>query len=299
MKMAIIYGEISTTHQLIIERAKDIFDSVLAAPVSGLKFVHGEQEGSKIYYKGTDLTEYDAVYFRTGDEDKMFSEHIAEIMNQNNAVTQCEDDSFAYESNKFYSMKILGENGLEVPDSYYTISPETAVQAAQKIGYPVIMKTIGGAGGQGVMRASSESELKPVMDTMKAFHQDICLQDYKEHEGTDNRILVIGNHTTGYQRSSSDQDEWRSNIAEGGKRKKTEITEEIKETALMAARSTGFDICGCDIIQTEDGKTHILEVNGAPGLNEEINKILGEDVILKIVERLHERALKKQRETPK
>jgi ribosomal protein S6--L-glutamate ligase len=225
----------------------------------------------------------------------MFSEHIAEVMNESGVVTQCENDSFAYEANKFYSVKMLAENGVEVPDSYYTISPNTAVEAAQKIGYPVIMKTIGGAGGQGVMRASSESELKPVMDTMQAFKQDICLQDYKEHNGTDNRILVIGDHTVGYQRSSSGEDEWRSNISEGGTRKKADITPEIEEAAIKAARATGFDICGCDIIDTEEG-VHILEVNGAPGLNEEINDVVEEDVILEIVERLHERAMEKQRE---
>jgi RimK family alpha-L-glutamate ligase len=294
MKMAIIYGDISTTHQLIIERAEDLFDSVLAAPVSGVKFVHGE-DGSKIFYKGTDLTEFDAAYFRTGDEDKMFSEHIAEIMNEAGAVTQCENDSFSYEANKFYSMKVLAENGVNVPESFYTISPQTAVEAAQKLGYPVIMKTIGGAGGQGVMRASSESELKPVMDTMKAFEQDICLQEYKEHNGTDNRILVIGDHTVGYQRSSSGEEEWRSNISEGGTRKKAEITPEIEQAALAAARSTGFDICGCDIVDTEEG-VYVLEVNGAPGLNEQINEVVEEDVILEIVERLHDRAMRKQKE---
>lgn len=292
--MAIIYGDISTTHDLIIERAEDMFDSVLAVPVNGIKFVHSE-EGSKVYYRGTDLTEFDAVYFRTGDGDKMFSEHIAEVMNQAGVVTQCEDDSFAYESNKFYSMKILAESGVKVPDSFYTVSPQTAVKSAEKLGYPVIMKTIGGAGGQGVMRASSESELKPVMDTMKAFEQDICLQEYEEHDGTDNRVLVIGDHTVGYQRSSSGNEEWRSNISEGGTRKKAEITEKLRETALLSAGATGFDIAGIDIIQTEDGP-EVLEVNGAPGLNEQINETVEEDVILRIVERLHNKAMQKQTE---
>ena len=41
MKLAVVYGEISTRHQQIMERAEDIFDSVLAVPVDGLKFVHG------------------------------------------------------------------------------------------------------------------------------------------------------------------------------------------------------------------------------------------------------------------
>ncbi len=291
MKMAIIYGEISTTHQLIIERAEEIFDSVLAAPVDGLRFFHSE-EGSRVMYKDTDLTGFDAVYIRTGDEDKLFSEHLAEILNDSGVVTQAENDTHSYEANKFYSMKMLAENGVEVPDSVYTLSPEAAVEAAEKLGYPVIMKTIGGGGGQGVMRATSENELKPVMDTMKVLEQDICLQEYKEHSGTDNRVIVIGEDVYSYQRSSSG-DEWRSNLGSGGERKEGELTEEMKEAALKAAAALGFDICGCDIIDAEDG-IYVLEVNGAFGLSEEINEILGEDIILRIVELLHEKAIEKR-----
>lgn len=292
MKMGIIYGDISTKHQLIIERAEDVFDSVLAAPIEGVKFVHGEDESS-VYYKGTDLTDFDAVYIRTGDADKMFSEHLSEILNNNDVITQADDDTYAYEANKFYSMKILAENGVKVPDSVYTLSPDTAVAAAKELGYPVIMKTIGGAGGEGVMRASSESELKPVMDTMKAFEQDICLQEYQEHSGTDNRVIVIGDYITAYSRSSSDEDEWRSNISGGGERLETEVTEEMEKAAMTAARSVGFDICGCDVIETEENVS-ILEVNGSFGLGEKINEIIGEDIILRLVERMHKKAMEKE-----
>lgn len=291
--MGIIYGDISTTHQLIIERAQEIFDSVLAAPVDGLKFVHGEDE-SKVIYKGTDLTEFDAVYIRTGDKDKMFSEHVAEMLNEADVVTQAENDTYAYEANKFYSMKILAENGVNVPNSVYTLSPDAAVEAAENLGYPVIMKTIGGGGGQGVMRATSENELKPVMDTMKVLEQDICLQEYKEHSGTDNRVIVIGDDIYAYRRSSSG-DEWRSNISEGGERLEADLTEEMEEAAFKAARCTGFDICGCDVINSEEG-TSVLEVNGAFGLSEEVNELIGEDIILRIVELLHEKAIQKKEE---
>ena len=72
LKLAIIYGEISTKHQLIMQRAEGVFDSVLAAPVDGLKMVHNGN-GHEVVYKGTDLTEFDAVYIRTDDADKAFS----------------------------------------------------------------------------------------------------------------------------------------------------------------------------------------------------------------------------------
>ncbi|MFB6158382.1 MAG: RimK family alpha-L-glutamate ligase [Candidatus Nanohalobium sp.] len=288
MKFAIIYGDVSTTHRLIIEEAEEIFDSVLAAPVEGLKFVHSS-EGSKVLYKDTDLTEFDAVYVRTNDQDALFSEHLVEVLNEAGVVTQAEDESFAYSNNKFYSMKILSENNVNVPDSFYTISPETAVDAAERLGYPIIMKTIGGAGGQGVMRAGSENELKPVMDTMKAFEQDICLQEYQEHGGTDTRAIVIGDEIFAYRRSSSG-DEWRSNVAEGGERKEADPTPEMEEAALTAARASGFDICGVDVIQTDE-EVYILELNSAFGLYKAINETVGENVILRLVERMHERAM--------
>jgi len=293
MKLAIIYGDVSTTHQLIIEEAKELFDSVLAVPVEGLKLIHSE-EGSQVLYKDTDLTEFDAAYVRTNDEDALFSEHLVEILNKSGVVTQSEDESFTYSNNKFYSMKILGENNVNVPDSVYTISPETAVDAAENLGYPVIMKTIEGAGGQGVMRASSENELKPVMDTMKTFHQDICLQEYQEHGGTDTRIIVIGEDIYAYQRSSNG-DEWRSNVSEGGERKETEPTEEMKEAGLKAVKASGFDICGVDVIETEEG-VYVLELNSAFGLYKAINETVGENVILRLVERMHERAMTEEKQ---
>ncbi len=288
MKLAIVYGEVSTRHQLIMERAEEIFDTVLAAPIDGLKFVHGEDQ--KVMYKDADLTEFDAVYIRTADNDMMFSEHLVEVLNEEDVVTQADNDTYAYESNKFYSMKILAENGVDVPDSVYTLSPEVAVEAARELGYPVIMKTVKGGGGEGVMRASSENELKPVMDTMKSFHQEICLQEFREHEGTDIRVLKIGDYIGGYSRSSSGN-EWRSNLASGGERKKADLNEDMREAAERAAGAVGFDMCGCDIIDPED--PHILEVNGSFGIHGEINELMGEDIILLMVERLHQRAMKK------
>ncbi|MFB6199310.1 MAG: RimK family alpha-L-glutamate ligase, partial [Candidatus Nanohaloarchaea archaeon] len=170
---------------------------------------------------------------------------------------------------------------------------EVAVEAAEKLGYPVIMKTVQGGGGQGVMRATSEKELKPVMDTMKSFEQEICLQEYKEHEGTDNRVIIIGDYVTAYQRCSKG-DDWRSNISEGGKRQKADLNQEIKQLARKSGRALGFDICGTDIINIDEGN-FVLEVNGSFGISEEMNQLVGEDVILRMVERLHDRAMDKKK----
>lgn len=291
MKLAIIYGEVSTKHQLIMDRAEDIFDSVLAVPIDGIKMAHGEDD--KILYKSTDLTEFDAVYIRTDDRDMMFGEHLVEVLNENGVITQAENDTYSYESNKFYSMKILAENGVKVPDSVYTLSPEVAVDTAEELGYPVIMKTVKGVGGEGVMRATSENELKPVMDTMKSFEQEICLQEFQEHNGTDNRVITIGENVFAYQRCNKG-DDWRSNVSSGGERQEAEINTEMRDAGLKAAKATGFDICGSDIIETDEGP-YVLEVNGSFGISEEMNDLIGTDVVLELVERMHERTMERKR----
>lgn len=292
MKMGIIYGEISTKHQLLMERAEDIFESVLCAPIDGLKFVHGEE--TKIIYKGTDLTEFDAVYIRTSDRDQYFAEHLSEMLNEAGVVTQAENDTYAYESNKFYSMKLLADNGVNVPDSVYTLSPDTAIEAARKLGYPVILKTAEGGGGEGVMRVSSENELRPIMDAMKSFEQDIVLQEYIEHDGTDNRVYVIGDLVTSVRRSSSGN-EWRSNVSGGGEYIDGNLTEKMKEVSMIAARATGFDMCGVDVIEVNE-EPIIIEINGSFGIRDEINEIVGEDLILRMVERMHRQAMEKKKE---
>jgi ribosomal protein S6--L-glutamate ligase len=290
--MGIIYGEISTRHQLMMERAEDIFESVLCAPIDGLKFVHGEE--TKIIYKGTDLTEFDAVYIRTSDRDQYFAEHLSEMLNEAGVVTQAQNDTYAYESNKFYSMKLLADNGVRVPDSVYTLSPDTAIDAARRLGYPVILKTAEGGGGEGLMRVSSENELRPIMDAMKSFEQDIVLQEYIEHEGTDNRVYVIGDLVTSVRRSSSG-DEWRSNVSGGGEYIEGDLTEEMKDVSLIAARATGFDMCGVDVIEVDD-EPIIIEINGSFGIRDEINELVGEDLILRMVERMHRQAMEKEKE---
>ena len=68
----------------------------------------------------------------------------------------------------------------------------------------------------------------------------------------------------------------------------------MREAAYKSCRAVGFDIGGSDVIEAEE-EPYVLEVNGSFGISEEMNEIIGEDVILKMIERMHERALEKKR----
>ncbi len=285
MDLCILYGTESTEHDRFIDRAETYFDSVMAVPVDGMRLVF--DDGVAARYKQTDITAFDAAFLRVFDEDILFGEHLPGLLAENGVYTQADADSLSIATNKFYSMKVLAEGGMTVPQSSYLLSTDETERAAAEYGYPVVLKLISGYGGRGVMRASNPSDLGPIVDAITLFEQDICLQQYVENPGEDIRVIVIGDQTFAYKRVAEDEQEWRSNVSQGAIREAYELSEELEEVALRAARLAGFDICGVDIIAPDD-EPHIVELNMSPGVPEELEELFGVDVIDAMMAYMHD-----------
>ncbi|MDY6773879.1 MAG: RimK family alpha-L-glutamate ligase [Candidatus Nanohaloarchaea archaeon] len=263
MKCAVVYGSESTQHQYFIESGKEYFDTVLGVPLENLRIEYGGR--TRVMYKDTDLTDFDCVFFRLFGDDLLFGEHLPEILKEEGVYIPLDVDSLAISSNKFYTTKVLGNGGLPIPDSAYTLSTEQTRKAAEELGYPVVIKIIRGYGGKGVMMAEDESDLAPITDTLTLFEQDICLQDFVENPGEDVRIVVIGDETYSYKRVG-EEGEFRSNISAGGDKEEYDASEEVREAAVQAAKLCGFDFCGVDVIESDEG-FHFAEINETPGFD--------------------------------
>lgn len=296
MKFAIVYTpNLADQHPYLIEAAKEKFEKVLAVPINGIKFKYSNDE-KKILYNNTNLLDFDVVFPRLSGDDLLMGEQLVEMLSNSNCYAHMDPDSFSIASNKFLMMDVLNEGGLNIPRSIYTLSTKTTVEASEKMGYPVIIKLLSGYAGKGVMRASSKSELRPIIDTLEIFEQDICLQEYIENPGEDIRILVIGDETYSYKRIGSKQsEEWRSNISIGGDRKKYDAPQELREMALKASKLSGFDICGVDIIESDEGP-YIVEINASPGIAEGTNEAVGIDLPQKMINFVYKKSLEKQAE---
>ena len=78
--------------------------------------------------------------------------------------------------------------------------------------------------------------------------------------GKDVRVIVIGGEVVGGMIRQSEND-FRSNVAAGGRAEKYELSGEIKEIALKAHKALGLDYSGVDILFGENGKPIVCEVN--------------------------------------
>jgi ribosomal protein S6--L-glutamate ligase len=82
-------------------------------------------------------------------------------------------------------------------------------------------------------------------------------------------------------------DDFRSNIHQGGEGTSIKLTDEERKTAQRAAKAMGLPVCGVDMMRSNRGPL-VLEVNSSPGFA--IEKVTGRNVAAAIVEYIEQNA---------
>jgi ribosomal protein S6--L-glutamate ligase len=103
--------------------------------------------------------------------------------------------------------------------------------------------------------------------------------------------VVNGKVVASMKRQSLD-DDFRSNLHQGGEGTDVKLTDEERKTAQKAAKAMGLTICGVDMVRSERGPL-VLEVNSSPGFG--IEKVTGHNVAAPILDYIEQNAKGKQR----
>ena len=86
--------------------------------------------------------------------------------------------------------RVLGNIGLPVPKGDAVRSVEGAIEVAEEIGYPVILKPLDASHGRGIStRLDSHADLHGAGDAAAAFGRRVVVEQFAE--GRDHRVLVI------------------------------------------------------------------------------------------------------------
>ncbi|TYK64238.1 30S ribosomal protein S6--L-glutamate ligase, partial [Colwellia echini] len=82
--------------------------------------------------------------------------------------------------------------------------------------------------------------------------------------------------------------EFRSNLHRGGSATVVKLSKEERETAILAAKAMGLNMCGVDLLRSQHGPM-VMEVNSSPGL-EGIETATGKNVAGMVFEFLEKNA---------
>ncbi len=159
----------------------------------------------------------------------------------------------------------LAEAGVPVPPTLAGAEPETLAEAAaERLGFPVVVKQRRSRMGVGVIRCAGRDHLEAVLDSLWRVGDEFVVQGWVESAGVSHRLLVADGRVVAAMRLQAAPGEWRSNAARGGRAEPLRPSREEEALARRAAAAVGLGICGVDLLPGEGGPV-VVEVNPSPG----------------------------------
>ena len=163
---------------------------------------------------------------------------------------------------KLLTTAVLKDNGIAQPQCRVAFTEESALQAIEELGYPVVLKPAVGSWGRLLSKINDRDAAETVLEhktVLGSYHHSIFyIQQYIEKKGRDIRSFVLGDDCIAAIYRSSDH--WITNTARGAIASKCEVTNEVAEISIAAAHAVGGGIVAVDLFESDDGLM-VNEVN--------------------------------------
>jgi [lysine-biosynthesis-protein LysW]---L-2-aminoadipate ligase len=167
-------------------------------------------------------------------------------------------------SNKLATSIALSNAGVPTPKTYLALSPDGAEAAADRLGYPLVLKPFTGSWGRMVTIVRDKATLQALMEYKEELANPLehmyYLQQYIQRPPRDIRVIVAGNDIIASVHRYAPAGEWRTNVARGATSRAFKPDNDLKETIHRAAKAVGGGILGVDAMESALGYV-VHEVN--------------------------------------
>lgn len=164
---------------------------------------------------------------------------------------------------KYLTTARLAAAGLTIPRTIVCQTADAAMAAFAELGGDVVLKPLFGAEGRGIARLNDEALALRAFKMLEQLGAVLYLQEFIQHEGSDLRLLVVGQRVLGMRRRNPL--DWRTNVSRGATAERLEVTAELAELSHRAAAAVGAPLAGVDFLPANDGRLFAIEVNAVPG----------------------------------
>jgi ribosomal protein S6--L-glutamate ligase len=257
-------------------------------------YVTVENNNPVVRYQGEVLRDIDVVIPRIAASLTKYGSSIVRQFEMQGVFTTTSSIALVRSRDKLRSMQLLGRAGVGIPKTVFareTADVDDVIEQAG--GAPLIIKVARGTHGNGVVLAETRKAAQAVMQAFYVEGVNFLVQEFiKESAGTDIRAFVVNGKVVASMKRQSLDDDFRSNLHQGGEGKVVKLTDEERKTAQKAAKAMGLPICGVDMMRSDRGPL-VLEVNSSPGFG--IEHVTNRNVAEKIIEYIEQNARGKRR----
>ncbi|MBE2220089.1 MAG: lysine biosynthesis protein LysX, partial [Anaerolineae bacterium] len=152
---------------------------------------------------------------------------------------------------KLNTSQVLVRDGVPTPEVRIALTEESALQAMNEMGYPVVLKPAVGSWGRLLAKVNDAEAAEAILEhkaTLGSYHHSIFyIQEYIAKPDRDIRSFVVDDETIcAITRSSA---HWITNTARGGESANCVVTDEIDAISRAAAKAVGGGVVAVDILE--------------------------------------------------
>ncbi|MEP7289845.1 MAG: lysine biosynthesis protein LysX [Chloroflexota bacterium] len=166
-------------------------------------------------------------------------------------------------ADKLLTTVALQENKVAQPEVRVAFTTDSALQAIEEMGYPVILKPVVGSWGRLLARVNDRDAAEAILEHKEVLgsyqHSIIYIQEVIHKPGRDIRAFVIGSECICAIYRNSEH--WITNTARGGQASNCPVTPELNAIVVAAAQAVGGGVLAVDVLEDPDRGFVINEIN--------------------------------------
>ncbi len=254
MKIGLLYSRLRVEEKMILAALK----------ARGVAYDRVDPRAISFELGGEGLGAYDAVLVRCLSHSRAY--YITRWLESLGIPAVSPHQVIATCGDKMLTSAVLQEAGLPIPRTLVAFTPETALDAMETLGYPVVLKPLFGSWGRLLARVNDRDAAEALLEhkaTLGGYlHSVFYIQEYVEKPGRDIRTLVAGDEVV--YAIYRESEHWITNTARGGAPLACPLTGDVVELSLAARQAVGGGVVAVDLFETAEGQMLINEVNHTP-----------------------------------
>jgi len=210
--------------------------------------------------KDTAAFDYDVILERSVNHSRAL--YALQIFNDWGLKTVNTADVARICGDKFVTSQALVMHGVPTPRTALAFTPESALEAIERMGYPVVLKPCVGSWGRLISKINDRQAAEAILEhkqILGSYHHSIYyIQEYVNKPGRDIRSFVVGDETIAAIYRTAEH--WITNTATGGKASNCPVTPEVDALSRAASQAVGGGLVAVDLMESDNGM-QVIEVN--------------------------------------
>jgi [lysine-biosynthesis-protein LysW]---L-2-aminoadipate ligase len=188
--------------------------------------------------------------------------------------------------NKLFCHMVLNKGDIRTPKSITAFSEKAALEGLDKLGYPAVIKPTIGSWGRLIALLRDKDAARAVIEDrqhMFPLYHVYYFEEFVNRPPRDIRAIVVGDSVAAAIYRYSGNEEWKTNMALGGRAENCPITKELEDVCINACKAVSGKVVGVDLMESKEDGLVVHEVNNTTEFKNTV-KVTGIDIPGLIVE---------------